>query len=140
MVYRYLDPASPEEEAEVQAGELSREPGCEAERAVVLAHATEPGHRGDPGSGQGGQVDPVAGVVVDVIEVKHGGLAEVVVGQFEVTDLGCDHRLDECGQRGVSDGQDLVVIEVAPLLLCRERVPPQVQRSAGSACLTTCLR
>ena len=51
VVYRYLDPASPEEEAEVQAGELSREPGCEAERAVVLAHATEPGHRGYPGSG-----------------------------------------------------------------------------------------
>jgi hypothetical protein len=30
VVYRYLDPASPEEEAEVQAGELSREPGSEA--------------------------------------------------------------------------------------------------------------
>ena len=30
VVYRYLDPASPEEEAEVQAGELLREPGCEA--------------------------------------------------------------------------------------------------------------
>ena len=72
VVYRYLDPASPEEEAEVQAGELSRESGCEAERAVVLAHATEPGNRGDPGSGQGGQVDPVAGVVVDVIEVQEG--------------------------------------------------------------------
>src|SRR5215204_7171597 len=86
VVYRYLDPASPEEEAEVQAGELSREPGCEAERAVVVAHATKPGHRGDPGAGQGGQVDPVTGVVVDVMEVQQGGLAEVVVGQLEVTD------------------------------------------------------
>src|SRR5215212_8924787 len=107
VVYRYLDPASPEEEAEGQAGELSREPGCEAKRAFVVAHATKAGNRGDPGSSQGGQVDPVAGVVVDVIEVQHGGLAEVVVGQFEVTDLGRDHRLGESRQRGVADGQSL---------------------------------
>src|SRR5215204_3194746 len=30
VVYRYLDAASSEEEAEGQAGESSREPGCEA--------------------------------------------------------------------------------------------------------------
>ena len=95
VVYRYLDPASPEEEAEVQAGELSREPGCEAQRAFVVAHATKAGNRGDPGSCQGSQVDPVASVVVDVIEVLHGALAEVVVGKLEMPYLGCDHRLSE---------------------------------------------
>ena len=53
VVYRYLDPAPPEEEAEGQAGEPLRELGRKAERAAVVAHAPEPGHRGDPGAGQG---------------------------------------------------------------------------------------
>ena len=69
VVYRYLDPAPPEEEAEGQAGDPLRELRCKAERAAVVAHAAEPGHRGDPSAGQRGQVNAVAGVVMDVVKV-----------------------------------------------------------------------
>ncbi len=65
---------------------------------------------------------------MEVAEVQEGGFAEVIVRQFEVSDLGRDHRLDERRQRGVADRQGLVVLEVARLGLRRERVTPQVQR------------
>ena len=59
----------------------------------------------------------VAGVVLEVAEVHQRGLAEVVVGQLEVADLGRDDGLDARRQRRVADGQRLVVGEVARLLL-----------------------
>ena len=70
VVYLYADTAPPEEETEGEVGELLGEPGSEAERAAVVAHAAKPGHRGDPGAGQGGQVNAVAGVVMEVAEVQ----------------------------------------------------------------------
>ena len=70
VVYLYPDTAPPEEETEGQAGQRLREPGSEAERATVVAHASEPGHRGDPGAGQRSQMNAVAGVVMEVAEVQ----------------------------------------------------------------------
>src|SRR5215212_3660757 len=69
VVYRYLDPAPPEAQTERQAGQPLRKLGCKAERAAVVAHAAEPGHCDDPSTGQRGQVNAVAGVVMDVAEV-----------------------------------------------------------------------
>src|SRR5215218_2877410 len=80
VIYLNLDPAPLEQETEGQAGEPTREPGGEGEGTSVVAHAAEPGHRSDPGAGQRGQVNAVAGVVVEVGEVQQGGLAEVIVG------------------------------------------------------------
>ena len=60
----------------------------------MVAHTAEAGHRGNPSAGQRGQVNTVAGVVIEVAEVQEGGFAEVAVRQLEVADLGCDHRLD----------------------------------------------
>ncbi len=70
MVCLYPDPAPPEEETEGQAGQLLREPGGEAERAAMVAHAAKPGHRGDPGAGQRGQVNAIPSVVMEVAEVQ----------------------------------------------------------------------
>ena len=59
----------------------------------------EPGHRGDPRPGQRGDVQAVAGVVLEVVEVDQRRLAEVVVGELEVADLGGDDRLGAGRQR-----------------------------------------
>ena len=82
----------------------------------------------DPGAGERGDVEAVAGVVLEVVEVDQGGFAEVVVGQLEVADLGRDHRLGAGRERGIADRQRLVVGEVAGLLLVAEGVAAQVQR------------
>src|SRR5918997_3240192 len=95
VVCLYPDPAPPEAEPEGQAGQLLWEPGSEAERAAVVSHAAKPSHRGDPGAGQRGQVNAIAGVVMEVSKVQESGFSEVVVGQLEMPYLGRDHRLGE---------------------------------------------
>ena len=81
------------------------------------AHPAESRDDADHGPGERGDVQPVAGVVLEVVEVDQRGLGEVVVGQLEVADLGGDDRLGARGQRRVANGQRLVVGEVARLLL-----------------------
>ena len=61
-------------------------------------------------------------------QVHQRGLAEVVVGELEVADLGGDDRLRARRQRRVAHGERLVVGEVARLLLGGERVAAQVHR------------
>src|SRR5918995_672131 len=65
VIHLYPDTAPPEEETEGQAGQPLRKPGSEAKRTAVVAHASEPGHRGNPGAGQRSQVNAVAGVVIE---------------------------------------------------------------------------
>jgi hypothetical protein len=43
-------------------------------------------------------MDAVFGVERQVAQVDEGGLSEVVVGEFELADLGGDDRLDRRGQ------------------------------------------
>ena len=94
----------------------------------MVAHAAEAGDRGDPGAGERGDVQAVHGVVLQVVQVHQRGLAEVVVRELEVPDLGGDHRLRAGRQRRVSDGQRLVVGEVAGLLLVGEGVAARMER------------
>ena len=94
----------------------------------MVAHAAEPCDGGGDGAGQGGDVETVARVLLEVVEIDEGGLPEVVVGQFEVSDLGGHNGLRAGGERGVSDGERLVVGEVPRLLLVGERVAAHVQR------------
>ena len=56
----------------------------------MVAHAAEAGDDRDPGAGERRDVHAVAGVVLEVVQVHQRGLAEVVVGELEVTDLGGD--------------------------------------------------
>ena len=70
----------------------------------------------------------VDGVVLQVVEVHEGCLAEVVVGELEVPHFSGDHRLRAGRQRRVADGQSLVVGEVARLLLVGEGIAARVQR------------
>ncbi len=67
-------------------------------------------------------MQPVPGVVLQIVQVHECGLAEVGVGQPQVPGLGGEHRLAARGQGGVPHGQCLVVGEVARLLLVGERV------------------
>src|SRR5439155_27039600 len=119
---------SEEKETEGEAFETLREAGSERELAVVVAHAAEPGDGGDPGAGQGGDVNAVARVVLEVMEIHERGLSEVVVGELEVPDLRCDYRLRAGRERGVADGQGLVVGEISGLFLIGEGVATPVQR------------
>ena len=130
MRLRHLDlqSAAAEDEAEGEALEPGRQARREAELAAVVAHAAEAGDRGDPGAGERGDVEAVARVVLEVVQVHQRGLAEVVVGELEVADLGRDDRLRAGRERRVADGERLVVGEVARLLLVGERVAADVQR------------
>ena len=57
-------------EVERQASQRLREAGHEAEHPAVVAQASEAGDRGDAGPCERGDVDPVAGVVLEVVEVE----------------------------------------------------------------------
>jgi hypothetical protein len=70
-----------DEQGEREPGQAFGEPGREADGPVLQAQAAEAGDQRDPGACQGGEVDLVAGVVLKVVQVDQGGLAEVVVGQ-----------------------------------------------------------
>ena len=83
MVDLYPQPPVAEAQAEGQAGESLGQARREAQHAVVVAHAAEAGDGGDPGARERGDVQAVAGVVLEVVEVDQGGLGEVVVGELE---------------------------------------------------------
>ena len=99
----YQQPASTEAEPERQPREVFGQPRGEAERTVVVAHPAESGDGGDPRPGQRRDVQTVARVVFEVVQVQQRGLPEVVVGQLQVADLRRDDCLSACGQRGVAD-------------------------------------
>ena len=70
-----LQPAAAEDEAEGEALEPGGQPRREAELAAVVAQAAEPGDGGDEGAGQRGDVETVARVVLEVVQVDQRGLA-----------------------------------------------------------------
>ena len=88
-----LEQAAVEGEAEGEALQPWRQSGREGELPVVVAHPAEAGHRRDPGTCKRRDVHAVDGVVLQVVEVHEGRLAEVVIGELEVPHLGGDHRL-----------------------------------------------
>ena len=53
----------------------------------MITQAAEAGDGDDPGAGQRGDVQSIARVVLEVIQVDQGGRPEVVVGQLQMTDL-----------------------------------------------------
>jgi membrane-associated phospholipid phosphatase len=88
-----LQSAPAEEKAERESLEARRNARREREHAVVVAHAAEAGDGRDPRASERGDVEAVAGVVLDVVQVHERGLAEVVVRELEVPDLRGDHSL-----------------------------------------------
>src|SRR5690606_8993082 len=114
------------QQREVQPPDPAGQPGGEGEDAAVVAHTAEAGDQGDPGTGERREVDAVAGVLVRVVQVDQGRLAQVVVRQLQVPHLGGDHGLGAGRQRGVAYRAGLVVVEVAGLLLVGERIPAPV--------------
>ena len=97
LVARDLDhqPALAEAQPEREPGQRRRQPRREAELAAVVAHAAEAGDQPDPGARQRRDVQSVAGVVLEVVEVDQRGLAQIGVGELEVPDLGGDDRLGD---------------------------------------------
>jgi hypothetical protein len=81
LALRHLDlePPPAEEEPEGEPREPWRQPRHEAELAVVVAHAAEAGDRREPCSGERRDVDPVARVALEVVQVHQRRLPEVVV-------------------------------------------------------------
>ena len=121
------EPPAPVQQAEAQPLELVGKAGRERERVAVVAHAAEAGDRDEPAPGQRRKMQSLGGVVREIVQVDEGGLAEVVVREVEVADLGCDDRLDACRERGVADGDAFVVLEVAALLFGVEAVAAGVR-------------
>jgi ABC-type transport system involved in cytochrome bd biosynthesis fused ATPase/permease subunit len=62
-----LETSSLDAEPEREASEALREAGGERDLALVVTHAAEAGDGGDPGPGEGGDVDAVASVVFQVM-------------------------------------------------------------------------
>src|SRR5262245_37969730 len=110
-------PLPAEHEAEGEAVEAFGQAGREADLPGRVPQAGEAADERDPGTGERGDVHAVTGVVLEVVQVHQGGLAQVVEGQVQVTDLGSDDGLGAGGQGGVPDGERLVVVKVPHLLL-----------------------
>ena len=64
-----LESSATEEDAEGEPFEPGRQPGREGEVAVVVAHAAEAGDGGEPRTGERGDVQAVASVAREVVEV-----------------------------------------------------------------------
>src|SRR6266699_209727 len=88
-----LQGASSRTKGEGESGESLGQPWREAEDTAAVAHAAEAGHERDPGARERGDVQAVAGVVLDVIEVHQRCLAEVVMGKAQMADLSGDDGL-----------------------------------------------
>jgi hypothetical protein len=100
-VRRDLDPQSPPAngESDRQPGDTRREAGSERQGTLSFAQAGESRHQGDPGSRQRSDMQAVAGVVLEIVEIHEGSLGQVVVSQGEVPDFGRQHRLGAGRQR-----------------------------------------
>jgi len=96
-----LDPdlPAPEAEAEGDPGQRIRDPRRQRDLALVSADPAEPPDHHHQGSAERGEVQAVAGVVMDVVQIEQRGLGEVVVGEVKMTDLGRYHPLDCRGER-----------------------------------------
>ena len=66
----------------------------------MVSHPSEPRDGADPGPRERRDVQTVARVVLEVVEIDQGGLTQVVVGQLEVADLRGNDRLGAGRQRG----------------------------------------
>ena len=92
---RDLDSQAPatDEQGEREPGQAVGEPRRDADGPVLEAQPAEAVDQRDPGAGQRGDGEPVAGVVLKVAQVDQGGLAEVIVGQVEVAGLGGSKKI-----------------------------------------------
>ncbi len=78
-----------------ELGQRSRQPrGSGLNEASWSRIPPKPPNGCDQGAAERREVQPVAGVVIDVVQVDQRGLGEVVVCELEVPDLGGDHRLN----------------------------------------------
>src|SRR5437588_346408 len=98
-LHLHPQPATLECQTECEPGDRLGQSRSEAEVPVVTAHAAEAHDDGDPRARERGDVDAVASVVLEVVEVHERRLAQVVVGKLEMADLGCDDGLGAGGQR-----------------------------------------
>lgn len=122
---RDLKVAPPEGDREADPPQGHWEPRCKLEAAAVLPSTSEAVDHRQPATGQGGEMQAIAGVVSRVVVIEQHGLGEVVVGELHVADLGGEDRLRTGGQGRVADRQRLVVSEVRELLPLREGVTAQ---------------
>src|SRR5919108_3457579 len=122
VLHLHLEEPAAVAQAKREPPEILPQPRPEAERPTVIAHAPEAGHGRKPGSRERRDMDPVAGVALEVVEIHQRGLTEVVVGKLHMADLGGEDGLRAGRQRRVAHGPLLVVLEVAGLLLSGKRV------------------
>jgi hypothetical protein len=89
----HLEETAEKADPEGEAPNAARQAWPELEQLAVVAHPAEPFHRRDPRASERAHVDAVSDVVLEVVDVHQRGLAQVVVRQLGMSDLGCDHRL-----------------------------------------------
>jgi hypothetical protein len=105
-----------------------RQPGRDGQRAVTVAHASEPEHERLPHAARGGDVHAVGRISRHVGEIHEQAEAEVVDRLVLVADLGGHDALHGRRQRRVAGREAVVVHEVRALVLGRELVAEQVRR------------
>src|SRR5262245_17754979 len=89
----YVQALATQQEVEDEPVQALRQTGREADVAAPVPQPGEAADERDPGTGERGDVQAVARVVLKVVQVHQRCLAQVVEGQVEVTDLGRDDRL-----------------------------------------------
>ena len=125
LTHVHAQPGSPERDAEGQRLPGLRQSRVEGDLAAVVAHAAEAVDERAPDTAGGCHVNAVRRVVVQIGEVDEQARGEVFERQLVVADLGRDDRLHDVGQRRVTRGDRVVVVEVGTFLLRRELVTLQ---------------
>jgi hypothetical protein len=89
----HLYPPSSVGHPEVQRTDPIGKSWAEHQSVFVYAQPPEAFHQGNPSSREGGHVETVAGVVLQVRQVHQGCFSDVVMRKVDVTGLGGDDRL-----------------------------------------------
>ena len=125
-----LDPDPPVlvPEAENETRESVRQPRRQGQPVLIVADTREAPTAAITAPASEAMCSPSRVLCSRSCRSSSAASREVVVGEFEMPDLGGDHRLRAGRQRRVAHRDRLVVREVARLLLEREGVAPQVHR------------
>src|SRR5918995_2988734 len=124
LVVGQLHPDLPvtEPQRECQCVPDLRQGGRKRQAAVEGANAAKPKDQRRPHAGGRRDLDAIRDVTGDVGQVHEQRKVEVLDRLELATDLGGEDALHACRQRGVTRGERIVIVEVAPLLLLGELV------------------
>src|SRR5215510_15703690 len=99
--------------------------GLETQVAVVVAHAGEAINGDHPTTPDGGNMAAVLDVAGVIRQINQQRFPSIRPGLFRIADLKGGDAFYTNGDGGVPGGEEVIIVEVTPLLLQRKLIPEQ---------------